>query len=88
MKTAGLTYSDGETHHSTDKLISKVELREIFPDAACISLSIQYRKRFFAKKASSDESRKKGSKKKKKRSGYGQSSREKRMLKHRTIWLG
>lgn len=87
MKTVGLTYSDGETHHSSERFVSKVELREIFPDTEFVSLSIQYRKRFFRKKSCSDESGKKGSKKKKKKSGYGQLSREKRAFKHKVVWL-
>jgi hypothetical protein len=40
MKKVGITYSDGEKHISTDRFLSKMELREMFPDAEDVTRTV------------------------------------------------
>ncbi len=88
MKTVGLVYSDGDTHRSTERFLSKDELRGAFPEAEYVTLSIQYRRRKFKKKSGSESGLKKGMNKRNRKRSYGQSSREKISFGHRIIWLG
>jgi hypothetical protein len=44
---ANINYSDGETIRSSERFLSKEELRRIFGAGVSISLTITYRKRRF-----------------------------------------
>lgn len=87
MKTVGILYFDGMTYHHSERFLSKIELRKIYPSSGSVSMSIGYKKRYYKKKSSSNEGQKKGDKKKNKKTGYGQSSREKTIYKSRSMWL-
>lgn len=81
-----MSYSDGEKHIQVDNFLPKEKLRELFPDAEYITLSITMRRRRYARKGGTDEEGgKKKSKKKRKRS-YGL-CKEKIIIKNKAIHL-
>jgi hypothetical protein len=55
MKRIGITYSDGVKHMSAERVLGKRELREIFPEAACITQSIQVQRKRMHKSHSGKE---------------------------------
>jgi len=55
MKKIGITYSDGVKHMSAERVLGKKELREIFPEAECITQSIQVQRKRMHKSHSGKE---------------------------------
>ena len=86
MKKIGMTYSDGEKHIQADNFLPKEKLREIFPDAECITLSITIRKRRYARKGGADNEGGKKEKRKKRKRSYGL-CKEKTVIKNKVINL-
>jgi hypothetical protein len=84
-KAIGLSYSDGEKHINVDRFYSKSKLRELFPDAETITLTIQRKRKRFARRGGTVEGVKKGAKKSKKKS-HGLKS-EKIKLMHKVVNL-
>jgi hypothetical protein len=81
-----MSYSDGEKHIQADNFLPKEKIRELFPDAEYVTLSITMRRRRYARKSGGDEEGGKKRQKKKKKRSYGL-SREKITIKNKAIHL-
>jgi len=73
MKSLSIGYSDGDKHVRTERFLNKTELREMFPEAEYVTLSI-ITKRKRLHKAHSKE-------------GKAWLRRERMHVKNRVIWL-
>jgi hypothetical protein len=54
MKRFSIGYSDGEKHVSSERFLSKMELREIFPEAEYITRSVVINRKRLHKTHSKD----------------------------------